>query len=515
MSVDSAIRTRPTTRAGMLLALVLVPAVVASAGEQYILLPKVDGVVAPSSSPAATAIPVAQQPTPPAQTPPSQDQQALAVVPDPTATGDPPRGSSSQQSTFAPRPLPAVTPQVSPAVVPPAGAPVPRVAPGFPGSGFSGPSVSPPSPDSSSPTVLGIVNQVLEWTGPGCCPMPSFGNHLGSGQGSLCDSQNLYAPPMEYAPNFLGDLQGPGGYVLYSNNPRFAKYVPLPIASGSGGFKISDNDNPIPTSRLFFEYNHATNAFQDTTPDGKINFDRYTLGVEQVLFWDSASVELRLPIAEGLISDLSPAEALGTAFGNIPVVFKQILWSDQDTFLSGGLAVVTPTAPEAVIHTPDLLTYVVRNESVHLEPFLGVLFKPDPRAFIEGFLQVDFVANGDAVFQNVGGTLTKLGVYQAQTLLSVDLKAGYWLYRGPESNILMGIAPSVELHYTTTLQNTDTAGPVTNPFNRTDVLDLTAGLHIQMDHGTDLTVGMSVPLKTATGDRPCDNEFIVQLNQRY
>jgi hypothetical protein len=336
-----------------------------------------------------------------------------------------------------------------------------------------------------------------------------------SGGRCLCDSQDLYAPPTEYAPNFIGDLQGPGAYVLYSGNPAFAKYVPVPIAAGDGNFKISDNDNPIPTSRLFFDYNHYTNALQDTTPLGKINYDRYTLGVEQVLFWDTASVELRLPIAQGLISDLSPSEAAGAAFGNIPVVFKQIVWSDVDTFLSAGLAVVTPTAPEAVIHTPDLLTYVVRNESVHLEPFLGLLFKPDPRAFIEGFLQADFVANGDAVFQNVGGTLTKLGVYQDQTSLSLDLKAGYWIYRGPEAGFVTGIAPSVELHYTTTLQNTDTAGPVTNPFNHTDVLDLTSGLHVELSRGTDLTAGMSIPLKPAGGDRPYDSAVIVQLNQRY
>ena len=328
------------------------------------------------------------------------------------------------------------------------------------------------------------------------------------------------AGPRRSAAGVRAELPGrpasPGAYVFFSSNPLFAKYIPLPIAAGNGGFKISDNDNPIPTSRLFFDYNHAANALQDTAPGGKINFDRYTLGIEQVLFWDSASLELRLPVAAGLISDLSPDEASGAAFGNIPMVFKQTFYSEADTFLSGGLAVVSPTAPEAVIQTPAprSLTYVVRNESVHLGPFLGVLLKPDPRAFLEGFLQVDFVTNGDAVFQNVGGTLTKLGVYQAQTSMSVDLKAGYWLYRGPEAGYLMGIAPSVEFHYTAALQKADTAGPVTNPFSA-DVCDVTAGLHAEMQHGTDLAVGLSVPLMSPGADRPYDSEVIVQLNQRY
>ena len=492
MSVDSAIRRRSAAGLGMLLALVLVPAVGASADDQYILLPKADGVVAPSQT---------------TQTTPSQDPQTLAVVPDPPVPQDSPvpkdspQGNSSQQSTLVPRPAPAVLPTATPGVVPPAYPAVPSVAPSL--------------PSASSPTFLGVVDRILDLTGPGCCPTPSFGRHTMSHGTCLFDSQDINAPPPEYAPNFMGDLEVPPAYVLYSTNPLNAKYVPLPIAAGDGGFKISNNDNPVPTSRLFFEYDHATNALPDTSPGGLLNFDRYTLGIEQVLFWDSASVELRLPIAQGLISDLGPAQAAGTAFGNIPVVYKQVLWSDQGTFLSAGLAVVTPTAPEALINTPQGLSYVVRNESVHLGPFLGLLFKPDPRAFFEGFLQADFVTNGDAVFQNVGGTLTKLGVYQAQTLLSVDLKAGYWLYRGCESDILLGIAPSLEVHYTAALQDTDTAGPVTNPFNRTNVVNLTAGLHVEFDHGTDLSVGVSLPLSRINGDRPDDNEVLVQLNQRY
>lgn len=520
MSTHSAIRPRSTALAGVVLALAMTPTMVASAGEQYILLPKVDGVTAPSPSPGVSTTSAAQQaspaaPMPAAQTPTSGGQ-ALAVVPDPPANAEPPQGSSSQQSTLVPRPAPAPFSPPATAVAPPTASPLQNFTPGLPGS-FFGPSIAPQDQGqgTTSPTFLGVVNQVLDWTGPGCCPMSCFGKRTAAGGGCLCDAKDLCAPPIEYVPNFMGDLPGPNAYVLYSNDPRFAKYVPVPIASGNGGFKISDNDNPIPTSRLFFEYNHADDALLNTAPDGKLNFDRYTLGIEQVLFWESASVEVRLPIAQGLASDLTPAESLGTAVGNIPVVYKQLLFSGEDTFLSGGLAVVAPTAPQAVIHTPNQLTYLVRNESVHLEPFFGMVYKPDPRAFVEAFVQVDFIANGDAVFQNVRGTLNKLGVYQAQTMFSADFKAGYWLYRGPQSDFLQGIAPSVEIHYTTALQNADTAGPVTNPFNRMDFCDLTAGLHVELERGTDLSIGVSVPLKPADGDRPYDSEFIVQLNQRY
>jgi hypothetical protein len=381
--------------------------------------------------------------------------------------------------------------------------------------GFFGPRIATQDQgqDPDSWTVLGTLNTVLDWSG-ATTPMPGFGEHRTSIE-KFCDAQDLNAPPTEYVPNFLGDLPRPDAYVLFSTDPRFAKYVPVPIASGVGGFKISDNDNPIPTSRFFFDYNHAADALHSVTPDGKLDFDRYTLGIEQVVFSDSASIELRLPIAQGLRTDPSTAEAIGTAFGNIPVVYKQMFYSGAEAFLSGGLAVVAPTGPEATIHTPGRATYVVRNESVHLDPFFGAVFKPVPRAFIESFLQVDCVTNGDTVFQSAGGTLTKLGVYQAQTLLAFDIKAGYWLYRGPESSFLQGVAPSVEYHYTAVLQNTDTAGPLTNPLNRTDVSTLSTGLHIEMERGTDLSIGLSVPLSPNDGNRPYDNELIIQLNQRY
>jgi hypothetical protein len=366
---------------------------------------------------------------------------------------------------------------------------------------------------TDSLTFLGLVNTVLDWSG-ATTPMPGFGEHRTSIE-KFCGAQDLNAPPMEYAPNFLGDLPRPDAYVLFSTDPRFAKYVPVPIASGISGFKICDNDNPIPTSRFFFDYNHAVDALHGVTPDGKLDFDRYTLGIEQVVFSDCASIELRLPIAQGLKTDLGTAEAVGTAFGNIPVVYKQMFYSGEGTFLSGGLAVVAPTAPQATIHTPGGPTYLVRNESVHLDPFFGAVFKPVPRAFIETFVEVDCVPNGDAVFQSVGKTLTKLGAYEAQTLFEFDIKAGYWLYRGPESSFLQGLAPSVEYHYTAVLQTPDTAGPLTNPLNRTDVSTLCAGLHVEMERGTDLSIGLSVPLSPNDGNRPYDNELIVQLNQRY
>src|SRR5229473_763768 len=39
--------------------------------------------------------------------------------------------------------------------------------------------------------------------------------------------------------------------------------------------------------------------------------------------------------------------------------------------------------------------------------------------------------------------------------MHVDLGTGFWLVRNPEARWLTGIAPTLELHYTTTLDNAD------------------------------------------------------------
>ena len=106
------------------------------------------------------------------------------------------------------------------------------------------------------------------------------------------------------------------------------------------------------------------------------------------------------------------------------------------------------------------------------------------------------------------------GRYFDQDLLYLDVSVGRWIYRGSCANFISGIAPVVELHYTTTLQDTQSVAGVTNPFNRVDVLDMTAGVHVQIGALSNLTVAESVPLRQG-GDRTFDNEFIVQFDRRF
>jgi hypothetical protein len=93
------------------------------------------------------------------------------------------------------------------------------------------------------------------------------------------------------------------------------------------------------------------------------------------------------------------------------------------------------------------------------------------------------------------------------------------------------VAPIIELHYSTTMQNEDqvngplgTVGlppqfdspglPGSTAHGRRNVLDLTAGLQFELGACSSLTVAGVAPLKTGL-NRDYDAEFVVQFNRRF
>jgi hypothetical protein len=107
-----------------------------------------------------------------------------------------------------------------------------------------------------------------------------------------------------------------------------------------------------------------------------------------------------------------------------------------------------------------------------------------------------------------------------QTLLYVDYSFGKQLYNAGRSaqgscdiRRVLGLA---ELHYTTTLEDSDVAllgmnNQVTSRGNRLDVVNLTFGLHTEFTNGTQLRLGTVAPI-TDGDDRFFDFEFQAQLN---
>ena len=108
-----------------------------------------------------------------------------------------------------------------------------------------------------------------------------------------------------------------------------------------------------------------------------------------------------------------------------------------------------PTARDANVVLSDGTPLVrIANQFDPLVPFLGFLWTPNERFFMQGFYQVDVEAGGCPVSVNLDGSgLQEVGTLHDTTYQYIDLGIGSWLYRGHERfRRLTGWAWTVELH---------------------------------------------------------------------
>ncbi len=343
-------------------------------------------------------------------------------------------------------------------------------------------------------------------------------------------------------PNMIGDFLGGGARFFGRATLSDIQNASVGIAGGDRRQKISENNSPIPTDRFLFNYNHFENALLDIDNNSR-NLDRFTFGVEKTFRDGLWSVDLRAPFAVGYNATQSLMEGASlsdTEFGDVSLAVKRLLIQRERLKVAAGLGVIFPTGKDWKIVDGLGTQVLVENEAVHFQPFVGALFEPNDRLFFLAFSQVDFDGHGNTVHQRIGGTsfdqLVPIGVYQEQSLLFLDFTAGFWLYQNPCACWITGIAPVVEVHYSTSIQDTDFAvGPLGTivsedvgfgqetppgaqqrgaPGGRRDVLNLTGGLHFQMGTNSMLTVAGVAPLRNGS-DREFDAEFMVQFNRRF
>jgi hypothetical protein len=273
----------------------------------------------------------------------------------------------------------------------------------------------------------------------------------------------------------------------------------------------------------------------------------------------------------------TPENTLGretTEWGDMTLIFKSLLYQSPRLAFSGGLSINIPTAPDTRVHVRDFLSnafgptelttasivrdreFDITNDNWNLSPFFAVLTTPTYRWFAQGFMQFDFpLTNNKIIYTDrmsqPGLPITSLpamvqplalqapftasrGIGE-QILMHVDAGVGYWLVRNPSAQWVTGIAPSLELHYTTTLENAqivtlpndpsttrapggdftlEAAPQVGNRRNRIDILDLTVGNTFEIANRVTVATGLIFPLKR-NSDRTFDWEFQLQLNYYF
>jgi hypothetical protein len=388
-------------------------------------------------------------------------------------------------------------------ITPALGQAVPTPTPQQPGTGAGAQAVQSPAPIVNAPSQDNTSAQ----------NSTSAQNNAPS-----LETGSLLAYSLASVPDMIGDTPSNGHYTI----GFFGRYpATVPIAGGNLYGKIADDTSPIPTDRVFFDYNFYNHAVQ-TANGAMINLNSYSFGVEKTFFDGRCSIEIQTPFDTGLNNNQilggTTAENEGTVFGDATVTLKCLIYNRNCFAVSIGTMVDLPTAQNGVFHS-GIDTLTIENRSVHVAPFVGFAYAPCCGNFFAiGFVQADVDANGDPVNENVISTDPTIGRLRDPSLLYVDLSMGYWLLREDDlcCRYLTGVAPVVELHYTTTLQNYHGVDDAIFPiYGGTDCLDLTAGVHFKMGPCSMLTVAGVVPLMTSPRDKEFDSELAVQFDRRF
>jgi len=363
------------------------------------------------------------------------------------------------------------------------------------------------SPESSgAPSLTNPSAPDMDFSGAGAGAannQPSLSS-LASSSGSGIGDANI--------PSMIGDFFGGGFNYAVFNNATVA------TAGGDRRMKLAENNSPFPRDRVFFNYHHFHNAVINLRGED-VDLDRYTFGWEKTFLNDQMSFEIRAPLVGSVGSNPLGSDSTGreTEFGNLSLVTKALLYRDATTAWSTGLAIVLPTGDDFIVGdngdsggTPD---NIFKNDAVHLQPFVGLFHASSSRAFHQAFLQFDFDTAGNEV--QFGSTT---GVLNDATLMFVDYSFGYWLQRDYSRRYFRGLAPMVEMHYTTTVTDQD-YGPfeqqgvfVLDP--RRDVLNITGGLFFELTKLSTLKIGAVAPLRDGP-DKLFDTEIGVQFTRLY
>jgi hypothetical protein len=275
----------------------------------------------------------------------------------------------------------------------------------------------------------------------------------------------------------------PKGVQVLSGN-RALVVAPLPAR---GAFKITENESPLPSNRVFFDYNYfngVNHLFRDI-PGTNADLHREMIGFEKTILDGNASIGMRLPFLQltsgsGVLED--------SHVGDLSLVFKYAFFHNRDTgnALSGGMVLTTPTGEELVVQNESSI------HSTVFQPFVGWIYHLNRDFYFQGFTSLAAPTDIRDV-----------------TLLFNSVAAGYHLYRSEEADArLRGIIPVAELHINTPLNH---RGLNSTPLGFDDSVNFTGGVYLQFRRAT-LGLSVCTPL---TGPKPYDIEAQASLNFRF
>jgi hypothetical protein len=394
-----------------------------------------------------------------------------------------------------------------------------------------------------------------------------------SGLPILNDSRNHLAFSGGIPPNFLVDATGlpatlksadliVGMLGLQVTTNSYIPFGAMLLSSPIIGYDMinwAENGCILPQDRVFFDYRHFDsvgsvelinlngpdplhghpNAYYQQQELIPLSVDRYVIGFEKTFAERLWSIEVRLPFQDQAqaTQTFHPGESLDNSFdiGNIGLALKRYLIKGENLSLTGGLGMQLPTAPatnltyetrmfliwnDLTTNLHEIINVKQSNETVWLNPFLGVSYDAQNRFFAQGMMQLCVPLNPSSATLTTSvpdGTIDLFGTpvfdFNAnplhettnlaiafETLVRANVSVGYWLYqnRGPR---LSSLAAILEVNDTNTLGNR---------FNAT-VVNLGPQLAANVGN-TEIDVGLLVPI---SGDTAYKSEFTCRVNRRF
>ena len=318
-------------------------------------------------------------------------------------------------------------------------------------------------------------------------------------------SKLVYTTPV--TEGATGVVLTPGVAQLFYQYDRFSQ---LDVATPAGGgvvgrTKISEDNNPLPRDRVFFNTDYFSNT---RLLAGGLDVTRFAPGFEATFFDQLASFEVQFPFAATLSAGSSADGFTGrdTVFGNIFAALKGLAYSGDGLSLSGGLGLAIPTSPDAVVKSADGGDFVrIKNESWNVVTFVAAIYAaPGSRFFWQNWASVTYDTTGSPVVANFDGTgQRRIGSIRDQSVLALDTQVGYWLIPyGSGTGVIQALSPFVELHYNTAIGDNTTvrAGSLalvpTN--NRYDEVNLTTGMAAYLANNLLVSSSVVVPLSSGS-----------------
>jgi hypothetical protein len=320
-------------------------------------------------------------------------------------------------------------------------------------------------------------------------------------------------PAATFSPG-LGGTPSVGGGVLNmigDQSPNFAiRQVTVPgipdpstrslLAPSVRGFKIAENQSPIPQDRVFYSFNYFEDVNKELNqffeaPIDNVKIYRHVFGLEKTFNEGKGSLGARLPLntihADPRERQLNQG-GTSTALGNLSLFGKYVVESNPRTgsLFSVGLSITPRTGPGRFANAP----FLARSNTTTIQPFLAYYLNFG-KLYLHGFTALDVPTN-----------------FRDATLLYNDVGLGYYLMRSPDPDrFLTAIAPTIEAHVNTPLNHR--GGRVLfDRFGSPDILNLTSGVNFEFYRRSVLTLGLVTPL---TGPRPFDFEAVLLFNVRF